>query len=66
MQNVTAGAMFMKSLAPSVTVFHLSGNTDDIEEFVASPESQMNYPFLLADVAPNVKAYQFIISRVSY
>lgn len=64
--NIAGGAMFMKALTPAVSVFHLSGDISDIVSYVSNTVNQTTYPFLLADVAPGVKAYQFIIAGVTY
>jgi len=64
--NLAAGANFMKALSSAINTFHLSGSNLEIIEFVSNPENQQNFLFLLADVAPGVKAYQFIIAGVSY
>jgi len=65
-QNIAAGAAFMAALSPEITKFHLSGKKDGIEAFVSNTMNHTLYPFLLADVAPGVKAYQFIIAGVTY
>lgn len=64
--SIQAGAAFMNELSPGISAFHLSGNIQTIVDFVNYPQTQQDYPFLLAEVSPGVQAKDFIIAGITY
>lgn len=64
--NIAAGALFLGALSPALNVFHISGDSSGIVNFVSDTNNQTTYTFLLADIGGGVLAHQFISAGVTY
>jgi len=66
-ENIAKGAAFMTEIAPAINIFHLSGTTKALFDFLDLKDTQDRYQFLIKDIpGAGIKAKDLIKLRLTY